>query len=341
MSSQFFESLINRQSPLIIAEIGANYGGINTVKQMVRSAAECGADMVKFQTYQAETIAQPECYFTMEDGSQISQYDFFKKNELSSTDHDELQALCHEISIPWCSTPSHLTDLDFLERFDLPCYKTGSDDLTNTQFLKRIAERGKPMLVSTGMCTIGEIESAVEAIFSTGNRQLILLHCVVSYPSRIEDANLRVIESLKKAFGVPVGLSDHTEDEFTSILATQLGAVIIEKHFTLDHALNLPDHEASLDPVAFKRLVKQVRMVPFALGDGVKRIQDTEEKWRKAARKSLFASVDINIGTTITEEHISVRRPSHGIHPKYLSIIAGRQARLFIPAGTLIQWNMV
>lgn len=279
-------------------------------------------------------------YFTFEDGSRVAQFDFFKAHEFSEADHDALNALCKELGIQWLSTPSHSSDLALLEKYDLPFYKTGSDDLTNLPFLCAIAEKGRPMLVSTGMCTLGEIESAVDTVLATGNRQLVLLHCVVSYPSRPEDANLKVIETLQKAFGLPVGLSDHTQDEFTSILATQMGAVVIEKHFTLDHALKLPDHEASLDPVQFTRLVERVKLVSKALGDGVKRILPTEQKWRQAARKSLFAAVDIPAGTVITEQHISIRRPSEGIHPHHLPLVLGRIAKTFIPAGTLIQWDM-
>ena len=149
-----------------------------------------------------------------------------------------------------------------------------------------------------------------------------------------------MIETLQKAFGVPVGLSDHTQDEFTSILATQMGAVVIEKHFTLDHALKLADHEASLDPVQFTRLVERVKLVSKALGDGVKRILPTEQKWRQAARKSLFAAIDIPAGTVIAERHIAIRRPSEGIHPHYLALVLGRAAKAAIPARTLLQWDM-
>ncbi|MFZ5862544.1 MAG: N-acetylneuraminate synthase family protein [Nitrospirota bacterium] len=329
-----------RGHPLIIAEIGANYGGIEVVKRMVRAATQCRADMVKFQTYRADTIATPGSYFTFDDGRRISQVDFFKAYELSEADHDGLDALCKELGIRWLSTPSHVDDLTLLGKYDLPFYKTGSDDLTNLPFLRAIAETGKPMLVSTGMCSLGEVEAAVETVLGTGNRELVLLHCVVSYPSRPEDANLRVIETLQKAFGLPVGLSDHTPDELTSVLATQMGAVVIEKHFTLDHALKLPDHEASLDPIQFSRLVERVKLVGPALGDGVKRILPTEQRWRQAARKSLFAASDISAGTVLTERHIAVRRPSDGIEPRYLPMVVGRIAKSFIPAGTLIRWEM-
>lgn len=340
MPNSFFEPCHTSGYPLIIAEIGANYGGIEIVKQMVRAAAECGADMVKFQTYRAETIAVPGSYFTFEDGSCISQFDFFKAHELTADDHEVLATLCKVLGIPWLSTPSHIKDLELLEKYDLPCYKIGSDDLTNLPFIRTIAEKGRPMLISTGMCTLGEIEAAVETVLATGNQQLVLLHCVVSYPSHPEDANLRVIETLQKAFNLPVGLSDHTQDEFTSVLATQMGAVVIEKHFTLDHALNLPDHEASLDPIQFSRLVERVKLVSKALGDGVKRILPIEQKWRKAAQKSLFAAVDILAGTVIAEHHIAIRRPSDGLHPHNLPLVLGRVTKAFIPAGTLIQWDM-
>lgn len=341
MSIKFLEPYINRGSPLIIAEIGANYGGMDTMQAMVRAAAACDVDMVKFQTYRAETIATPDSYFTFEDGRRVSQYDFFKSHELTEQDHEQLNTLCQSLGLAWTSTPSHVSDLDLLERFDLPCYKTGSDDITNLPFLKAIAEKGRPMLVSTGMCSLSEIEAAVETILATGNQQLALLHCVVSYPSRTEDANLRVIETLRNAFGVHIGLSDHTQDEFTSILATQMGVAVIEKHFTLDHALKLPDHEASLDPQQFQRLVERVRMVPKALGTGVKHILPSEEKWRKAARKSLFAFIDIAEGEVLTEKHVAIRRPSDGIHPHYLPLIIGRKAKKFIKAGTLITWDML
>jgi len=336
-----YEQIKITDTPMVIAEIGANYGGIEIVKQMVHAAVGCGVDMLKFQTYRAETIATPGSYFTFEDGSRVSQYDFFKSHEFSKDDHDVLDSLCKELGIQWLSTPSHSCDLELLENYNLPFYKSGSDDLTNLPFLRAIAEKGRPMLVSTGMSTLGEIESAVQTILATGNQQLVLLHCVVSYPSRPEDANLKVIETLQKAFGLPVGLSDHTQDEFTSILATQMGAVVIEKHFTLDHALNLPDHEASLDPLQFSRLVERVKLVSKALGDGVKCIQPTEQKWRMAARKSLFAAVDIPVGTVIAKQHIAIRRPSEGIHPHHLSLVLGRVAKLFIPAGMLIQWDMI
>jgi N,N'-diacetyllegionaminate synthase len=341
MEITFLDLCRTRESPLIIAEIGANYGGIDVVKNMVRVAAGCGADIVKFQTYRAETIATPGSFFTFEDGSRVSQFDFFRAHEFSKEDHDTLDDLCKELGIPWISTPSHWSDLELLEKYELPFYKTGSDDITNLSLLKAIAAKGRPMLVSTGMCTMDEIKAAVEAVQSTGNRQLVLLHCVVSYPSKAEDANLRIINTLQETFGLPVGLSDHTQDDLTSILATQMGAVVIEKHFTLDHALNLPDHEASLDPVQFRRLVDRVGLVRKAMGDGVKRILQTEEKWREAARKSIYTVNAIAAGETIQETDLTLRRPASGIHPQYLGKIIGGIAAIEIPQDTLLTWDML
>lgn len=328
-------------APVIIAEIGAKYAGMDVIRQMIHAARDCGADLVKFQTYRAETISTPGSWFTMEDGSRVPQFDFFKAYELSRADHEEIDAYCRELGIGWLSSPSHPEDVELLETFDPPAYKTGSDDLTNLAFLRAIAEKGRPMIVSTGMCTLGEVEKAVETILAAGVRDLILLHCVVSYPARAEDANLRAIETLQRAFGLPVGLSDHTVDELTSVLAAAMGAVVIEKHFTLDHALKLPDHQASLDPEAFARLVERVRLTPKALGDGVKRILPTEEKWRTAARKSLFAAVDIDEGETIGAGHLAIRRPSEGLHPHLLDVVVGRRAARAIPAGALIGWDML
>jgi sialic acid synthase SpsE len=344
LSSEFFKELQARgqqREPLIIAEIGAKYAELEVIRQMIEAAGRGGADLVKFQTYRAETVTTPGALFTLEDGSQISQYEFFKAHELTSADHEQIDEYCREVGIRWLSTPSHAGDLDLLERFQPPAYKTGSDDLTNLPFLREIAHKGRPMIVSTGMSTLSEIEKAIEAITIEGNTELVLLHCVVSYPARPEDANLRVIEALRAAFGLPIGLSDHTTDEFTSVLATQLGVCVIEKHFTLDHSLRLPDHQAALDPHEWRRMVDRVRLVPKALGSGIKSILPTEEKWRAAGRKSIFAARSIRAGAVIGEADLVIRRPADGLHPHDFDRIVGRVARKDIPENTLIAWDMV
>ncbi len=330
-----------RQAPLIVAEIGAKYGGLDTVKSMVTAAKAAGADCVKFQTYQAQTISTPGATFTFEDGSVVPQFDFFKQYELTLEDHLELDRYCAKEGIRWFSTPSHPNDLDLLERFDPPASKLGSDDLTNLPFIRKVAETGRLVIMSTGMCRMEEIEKAVETVQDSGNGKLVLLHCVVSYPSRPEEANLKMIPTLRKAFDLPVGLSDHTTDELTSVLATQLGAVMIEKHFTLDHALKLADHQASLDPEQFANLVRKVRLVPQAMGDGVKTILPTEKKWRAAGRKSIFVVRDVAAGEALTMENLAIRRPADGIHPHELEKVLGRKAVRAIPKETLLQWDMI
>ncbi|MEM6786247.1 MAG: N-acetylneuraminate synthase family protein [Myxococcota bacterium] len=327
--------------PVIIAELGGKYGGMEVVERSIRAAAAAGSDLIKVQTFRADTIAAPGATFTFEDGRVVSQHEFFSAAELDLEDHERIDALCREVGVGWISTPSHPDDVALLERFSPLAYKTGSDDLTNLPFLRHIAERGRPMIVSTGMCSLAEVAAAVETIVATGNDQLILLHCVVSYPSRVEDANLRAIETLRRAFGFPVGLSDHTTDELTSVLATSLGACVIEKHFTIDYALRLPDHQASLDPPRWERLVGRVRAVGPALGDGVKRILGTEEKWRRAARKSLFSARAIDVGERIGADDIDIRRPADGIHPHHRDLFVGRAARTRIEAGTLLDWSIV
>ncbi len=325
--------------PLIISELGAKYASMEIMESMVTGSKQAGADMVKFQTYRAETLSTPGSFFTMEDGEKVSQYDFFKRYELGKDDHLRLIERCRRENIAWLSTPSHASDVDLLEQLGIALYKTGSDDLTNLPFLRYVAGKRKPMLVSTGMSTLGEIEAAVESILAEGCPQLILLHCVSSYPAKPEDANLKAIETLRAAFGLQVGLSDHTTDEFTSVLATQMGAVIIEKHYTPDHALKMPDHQASLDPAAFRKLVDQVRLVPKAMGSGVKRVLGTEKKWREAGRKSLFSSRAIHKGEPIAAGDIDVRRPGNGMHPHRISDILGRTAASDIPANTLLGWE--
>lgn len=327
--------------PLIVAELGAKYANIGLMKQMIRSAKDCGADIVKFQTYQAKTISTPKGFFRRNDGSRVRQHDFFKMHELTRADHEKLIHYCKKIDMNWFSTPSHPRDVELLETFDPIGYKIGSDDLTNLPLLEYVAKKKRSMVVSTGMSTLGEVEKAVETVLGAGNKQLILLHCVVSYPSKPKDANLRVIETLRKSFGLPVGLSDHTPDEFTSILAAQLGAVIIEKHFTLDHALGLPDHESALDPAAFKKLVERVRLVPQALGTGVKSILKIEKKWRVAARKSIVSARKIGKGKVIQPRDLILLRPGDGIHPHHLDLVVNRRAACNIPEGVPLSWSML
>ncbi|MBA7678936.1 N,N'-diacetyllegionaminic acid synthase [subsurface metagenome] len=327
------------EPPFIVAEVGSNFGNYEQSVKLIDLALKAGASAVKFQTYKAETIAHPDAMFTLEDGSQISQYEFFKRYELPESLHYELKAYCDQKGIIFFSTPSHYTDVDFLEKVGIEIYKTGSDDLTNTPFLKYVAATGKPMLVSTGMCTLSEIGEAVEAIFSTGNRNLVLLHCVVGYPAHEDEANIRVIKTLQKAFDVFVGFSDHFQSLVPAVLAASLGATVFEKHITLDRSVGGSDNDVAVELDVFTEYVCQVRSVSSVLGKTFKEITPGEQKWRKAARKSLVAIRDIKKGDTFDRNNLDILRPSGGIHPRYFGLFLGAKARRDIKAHELLQWS--
>ena len=278
-------------------------------------------------------------FFTFEDGSRVSQYEFWKAHEASEETHRILKTETEKLGMIFFSTPSHPQDVELLERIGVPLYKTGSDDLTNYPFLEYIAKKGKPMIVSTGMCTMAEIEEAVKTIQATGNDQLILLHCLVGYPAPRRDANINVIRTLQQAFDIPIGFSDHTRGNLASILAVSLGAVAIEKHFTLDKSPGGPDNDTSVEPDEMKSLLEDLRDVHAVLGHGTKRIQPGEMKWREAGRKSLVAARPIQRGETITRDMIEIKRPSSGLHPRYFDVVVGRKAADAIPEGDLITWD--
>jgi sialic acid synthase SpsE len=323
----------------VIAEIGVNFDSIETAVKMVAAAGDLGCDAVKIQTFRAETLSMKDAYFTFEDGSRVSQYEFWKAHEASEETHRILKEETERRGMIFFSTPSHPQDVELLEKFDVPLYKVGSDDLTNYPFLDYVARKGKPMIVSTGMCTMGEIEEAVRTVFATGNDQLILLHCLTGYPAPRHYANIKVIRSLQQAFDVPVGFSDHTRGNLAAILAVSLGAVAIEKHFTLDKSPGGPDNDTSVEPHEMASLLEDLRDVHKVLGDGVKRIQPGEVKWREAGRKSLVAARPINRGEVITRQMIEIKRPSSGLHPRYFEVVVGRRAAADIPEGELITWD--
>ena len=308
----------------VISEIGAMYEDIDGMKKLIKASADAGADAVKIQTYKAETIANPDAEFEFEDGSRMSQFEFFKKYEISKDHHREMMRYANELGITFFSTPSDKADVDFLEELGVPAYKTGSDDLTNYPFLEYIAGQGKPMIVSTGMCTLGEVEEAVNTILSTGNDQLILLHCTVSYPPKEEFANLEVLKTLQQAFDLPIGYSNHILDIFAPVLAAAMGACVVEVHFTLDRALKRQDYQVAFEPEELKEIVRQIRLIPVLRGSGVKKITKTEKKWRRNGRKSLIAARDLKSGHVLRVEDIKIMRTGTGLHPRDLALVVGR-----------------
>jgi len=334
--------LIGKGEPcFIIAEAGVNHNGnINLAKKLIDVAKEVGADAVKFQTFKAKELVTKSVekagYQKETTPSEESQYDMIKKLELSGEDFKNLFAYAHEKGILFLSSPFDTESVALLDELGVSAFKVPSGEITNFPLLKHIARKRKPIILSTGMATQGEVEEALEVIKGEGVEDIILLHCVTSYPAKIEDMNLKAMETLGNAFKLPVGLSDHSLGVTIPVAAVALGACVIEKHFTLDKSLPGPDHRASLEPDELKQMVTAIRDVEKALGDGVKRPTKDEEEIKKVARRSIVARVDIPQGTIITEEMLAIKRPGTGLEPKYLGEIIGRIAEATIKKDEII-----
>jgi N-acetylneuraminate synthase/N,N'-diacetyllegionaminate synthase len=341
------DRLIGKEEPcFIIAEAGVNHNGsIELAKKLIDAAKEAGADAVKFQTFKAENVVVKNVekaeYQKKSTNSRESQYEMIKNLELSEYDFKKLADYAKEKEIMFLSSPFDKESVDLLYELDVPAFKIGSGEITNFPLLKHIARKGKPVILSTGMSTLGEVEEALNVIRSEGVEDVILLQCVSNYPTRIEDINLRAMGTLKQAFKVPVGLSDHTLGIIVPIAAVALGACVLEKHFTLDRNLPGPDHKASLEPDELKEMVNAIRDVEKALGKGIKRPTADEEEIKKAARRSVVAKVDIPEGAVITEDMLDVKRPGTGIEPRYMEGVIGKIAEINIKKEDLITWEMV
>jgi N,N'-diacetyllegionaminate synthase len=312
-----------RQSTLIIAEAGVNHNGdMATARRLVDAAAEAGADLVKFQTFSAKTLVsakavKAEYQNRNEAGNSETQQSMLQRLELPKEAHFELFSHCADCGIGFFSTAFDFDSLDFLNQLGLPYFKVPSGEITNLPYLRRVAGFGKELILSTGMATLGEIEAALEVIERSGcpRDQITLLHCTTEYPAPYGEVNLRAIATLRDAFGVAVGYSDHTEGIEISLAAVALGATIIEKHFTLDRSMPGPDHAASLQPDELRALVAGVRRIELALGSSRKQRTLSEEKNRVVVRKSIVASRNIKSGEVFSEENLTVKRPGSGLSP--------------------------
>ena len=319
-------------------------GSLELARQLVIVAAKAGADAVKFQTFRAAELATATApkaeYQARNDGADESQLAMLQRLELSEAAHHELLACCREHGVMFLSTPFEAASADFLERLGLPAFKVPSGEVTNLPFLELLARKGRPLILSTGMATLAEVEIAVVAIRGAGNPPLALLQCVSNYPADPAHVNLRAMQTMREAFGVPVGYSDHTLGNEVAFAAVALGACIIEKHFTLDRALPGPDHAASLEPGELAAFVRGVRNVEAALGDGRKVPAASEAGTAAVARKSLVAARAIRAGETVTGEMFAARRPGTGLPPSVLKKLLGRRARADIATGTLVTRGM-
>ncbi|KEH86330.1 hypothetical protein Z967_06080 [Clostridium novyi A str. 4540] len=330
----------------IIAEAGVNHNGsIILAKKLVDKAVYAGADAVKFQTFKSEKLvtgyASMAKYQKDNIGIQDTQFNMLKKLELSYDEFVELKNYCDEKGILFMSTPFDFESAKFLNSMDVEIFKISSGDLTNIPLLQYIAEFKKPIILSSGMATLGEIEDAVMALKHKEILDIAVLHCTSNYPAAINSVNLKAMNTIKNSFNVIGGYSDHTEGITIPIAAAALGADIIEKHFTLDKNMEGPDHKASLNPEELKFMIDEIRKVNVALGSGIKIFTNSEIDTIKVARKSIVASKYIRKGEIITEEHLDYKRPGTGLKPKYYKDIIGKKASKDIEADMQITFDLV
>ena len=339
--------LVGDEEPIfIVAEIGVNHNGdVRLAKKLIDAAKDAGADAVKFQAFKTEKVvtkyAEKANYQKETTGLSESQYNMIRRLELKDEEFKELFNYAEKNNIIFLSSAFDKDSVDLLDYLGVPAFKVASGEITDFPLLKYIAEKKKPIILSTGMSTVDEIEDALKVIRERGIEDIVLLHCVTSYPAEIEDANLMVIETLRRRFKLPVGFSDHTLGITAPIAAAVLGAVLIEKHFTLDRTLPGPDHRTSLEPDELKDMIKSIRDVEKALGDGIKKLTEDEERIKKVARRSIVAIVDIPKGNLITREMLDIKRPGTGIEPKYLDVVVGRKAKRNIKKDDILKWDFL
>jgi len=331
----------------IIAEAGVNHNGdMHLAHRLIDAATEAGADAVKFQSFVTEELLTPEApkagYQVETTGEPGSQYKMLKALELSANEQAELKAHCEQIGILYLCTPYENTSVDMLDRIGVAAFKIASTDTTNIPFLRYIATKWRPVILSTGMSTLGEVEQAVDTLRAGGlDGKILILHCTSEYPAPISEVNLRAILTLQQAFGCPVGFSDHTPGIGASPWAVAIGACAIEKHFTLDRNMVGPDHRASLEPDELAALVRTVRDVEAALGDGLKRPMPSEIRNKPIMQKSLVAKRTIRAGETITAEDLACKRPGFGLAPSWFERVVGKRAIVDIPKDGLLTMSSV
>jgi N,N'-diacetyllegionaminate synthase len=324
----------------IIAEIGANHNrDLNIAKTLIEKAADAGVDAVKFQTYRAENLYSKRAPKFSKD--EVNPFDLIKANELPREWHGELFDYATERNLHFLSSPFDNDAVDDLDAIGVPAFKVASFELTDLGLLKHIAKKNKPIILSVGLATLGEIEDALDVIRAQGNDDIMLLHCASLYPSPPEIVNLNAIQTLSKAFQVPVGFSDHTIGIHIAVAAVAKGACIIEKHFTLDRTMKGPDHSFAIEPHELKQLVKNIKDVEIAMGTGVKLRSKAEQEMYEKGRRSIIAVQDIKKGSIITREMLAVKRPGYGIKPKYLDLVIGRTIKKDIKADEWITWDVI
>ncbi|HLK28170.1 MAG TPA: N-acetylneuraminate synthase [Puia sp.] len=329
---------------IIIAEAGVNHNGsIKLAKKLIDEAASAGVDIVKFQTFKAEKIAskysQKASYQIANTGNDESQYEMLKRLELNYEDHIELIKYCTSKNIEFLSTPFDLESIDLLKELGIKKGKIPSGEITNLPYLRKMAATFDELILSTGMSTLEEIKDAIGVLVSAGmaKANITVLHCNTEYPTPFEDVNLLAMQTIGKSFDVRTGYSDHTPGIEVPIAAVALGAVLIEKHFTLDRNMEGPDHKASLEPGELKKMVESIRHIEKALGSSIKSPSPSEIKNKIVARKSLVAAAEIKSGEVFTEKNLTVKRPGNGISPMEWDNVIGKKAKHHFKEDELIE----
>jgi len=341
------DRLVGPDQPcLVIAEIGVNHNGsVDMARELVRAAVDAGADVVKFQTFSPETVATRnapkaayQCQTTSDHESQLA---MLQQLALSHEDFRVIKNHADALNIPFLSTPNDLKDVDLLKSLGVSAFKIASMDIVNYPLLDYVAHQGLPVIVSTGMATLGEIEKGIATLMKNGCSQIILLHCVTSYPVSNGNVNLRVMDTLAQAFQLPVGYSDHTTGIAAPTAAVAMGACAIEKHFTIDDTLPGPDHATSLVPEAFRQMVESIRSAQAALGSPIKHRTGVEQTNLKTMRRSLVAAMDIPRGTILKSCHLAMKRPGNGLGAESIPMFIGQRTTRWIEKDEPITLNVL
>lgn len=331
-------------SVLVIAEVGVNHNGdLRLAYKLIDAAKAAGVDYVKFQVGIPELVAsrfaEKADYQKTNTGASESQLDMIRRVSLTFEEHQKLMSYCRKVGIKYLCTPFDLVSIDFLENNGIELWKIPSGEITNFPYLRKIAQTRKPVILSTGMANLNEIHDAIDVLARYGihREEIILLHCTTEYPAPKNEINLRAMDTMSKEFGLKVGYSDHTEGLEISVAAVAMGATVIEKHFTLSRSLAGPDHKASLEPEELKAMVRAIRNVEAALGNGEKKVSVSEARNIAVARKSIVAAKTIKAGEIYTEENLTVKRPGNGISPMMWDSVLGQKARRDFQEDELIE----
>lgn len=332
----------------IIAEAGSNHNrDFQQALRLIDEAVTAGANAVKFQTFRARTLYSTKTPMIgylkgqglLREGESV--WDLLSRIEIPWEWHEDLARYCGERGILFLSTPFDLEAVEVLEKVGVPAYKIASFEITHQPLLTQVARTGKPVILSTGMASLADIEWALEVIYRENNDQVVLLHCAVGYPPRYEDLHLRALHTLRQAFQVPVGYSDHTLGFTADVAAVALGAVVIEKHFTTDRRQPGPDHPFALEPPELRAMVEAIRHTEAAMGSPIKRHTEAEQELYRLARRSLVAACPIAKGQQISRDMLAVKRPGFGISARFIDVVVGRTARQDIEADEVLTWEMV